>query len=48
MDKKEWIQNRANEIALKQTGHKLCDLGPHLQLISYMRAMADYIDGLPK
>ena len=52
MNKEDWLQNRTEEIALKQTGHKLHNLGPHIQLMCYMRAEQDYanyyINTIPK
>ena len=44
MNRKEWTQNRADELALGLTNHEFHDLGPHLQLMVYTVAEQDYVD----
>ena len=41
---KEWTQNRAEEIALEAYRREFYDLGPHIQLLVYAKAMEDYRD----
>lgn len=41
---KDWLQNRADEIALDKTGHEFYELGPQLQLMCYMIAEQDWVD----
>jgi len=44
LDKKDWLQNRCEEIALDKTGHEFHTLGPQMQLMCYMKAEEDWID----
>ena len=44
IDKREWIQNKAEEVALKLTGHEFYALGPHMQLMCWMKAEEEYKD----
>ena len=43
-DMKEWIQNRAEEIAQEVHNKDFYDLGHHTQLQVYAKAMEDYKD----
>lgn len=45
-DMKEWLQNKAEEVALEKTGHEYYDLGPHMQLMCYAIAEEAYKDHL--
>jgi len=44
MDYKDWIQNRAMELADEQYGKDFYDLPDHLQTEVYNQAEADYTD----
>ncbi|KKL68455.1 hypothetical protein LCGC14_2124800 [marine sediment metagenome] len=44
VDMKDWIQNRAEELAIDLTGHEFGDLGPSIQLMLYMKAEEDWVD----
>jgi len=44
MDYKDWIQNRAEEIAEEQYGKEFYDLSDTLQIGIWNRAEADYHD----
>lgn len=41
---KDWLQNRANEIAEEKTGHDFDELGPQMQIMCYMKAEENYRD----
>lgn len=44
VDMKEWIQNRADEVAMETLGKEYYDLGPHMQAMCYAKAMEDWAD----
>jgi len=44
IDKKDWIQNRCEEIALETLGREYYDLDPNLQLMCYAIAEQDWTD----
>ena len=43
-DRKDWLQNRAEEVAIEVLGKEYYDLGPNLQLICYAKAEEDWVD----
>ena len=44
MTKRAWIRRRTAEVAQEVLSHDLKDLGPHMQLMCYMKAEQDYQD----
>ncbi len=43
-DMKDWIQNRAGEVAMETLGKDYETLGPHMQAMCYAKAMEDWTD----
>lgn len=44
LNMKDWAQNRADEIALEVYNREFYNLGPHIQLLVYAKALEDYKD----
>lgn len=44
VDMEDWLQNKAEELSLEQTGHELRELGPHLQVMLWMAAEEAWVD----
>lgn len=42
MTKRAWVRRRTVEIAQEMLSHNFYDLGPHMQLMCYLRAEQDY------
>ena len=44
LDKKGWLQNRAEEVAMEVLSKEYYSLGPHMQAMCYAKAEEDWID----
>ncbi|KKK86294.1 hypothetical protein LCGC14_2764700 [marine sediment metagenome] len=43
-DKDNWIINKSEEIALRQTGWEFSMLGSHMQMMCFIKAEEEYAD----